>query len=41
MIPLDLNSDGWLDTEDMALWMQGIRPAGDAGSAGAAGRSAE
>ncbi|MBU3727700.1 MAG: hypothetical protein FGM37_00400, partial [Phycisphaerales bacterium] len=24
----DLNGDGWLDTEDMSLWMQGHRPRG-------------
>ena len=27
----DLNRDGWVDTADMALWMQGVRPERDAG----------
>jgi hypothetical protein len=41
MVPLDLNGDGWLDTEDMTLWMQGVRPQMGAGSASSAGNSAE
>ena len=24
----DLNNDGWVDTKDVSLWMQGHRPAG-------------
>jgi len=28
LVIADLNGDGWLDTEDMALWMQGTRPKG-------------
>ena len=41
MVPLDLDGDGWLDTDDIALWMQGVRPKTDAGSASSAGNSAE
>ena len=37
----DLNRDGWVDTADMALWMQGVRPEGDAGDANDGGNSAE
>ena len=34
LVIADLNRDGWVDTADMALWMQGIRPEHDAGDAG-------
>ena len=37
----DLNRDGWVDTADMALWMQGVRPEADAGDANDGGNSAE
>jgi hypothetical protein len=37
----DLNRDGWVDTADMALWMQGVRPEGDAGDANSGGNAAE
>jgi hypothetical protein len=37
----DLNRDGWVDTADMALWMQGVRPEGDAGDASSGGNAAE
>jgi hypothetical protein len=37
----DLNGDGWVDTTDMELWMQGVRPSQGAGDAGSGGNSAE
>jgi hypothetical protein len=37
----DLNADGWVDTRDIGLWLQGVRPAQDAGSAASGGSSAE
>jgi hypothetical protein len=37
----DLNRDGWVDTTDMALWMQGVRPEGDAGDANDGDNTAE
>jgi hypothetical protein len=41
MVALDLNNDGWFDTEDMSLWMQGVRPNANAGDASSAGNTAE
>jgi hypothetical protein len=37
----DLNADGWVDTRDIGLWLQGVRPGQDAGSAGSGGNAAE
>ena len=37
----DLNRDGWLDTADIALWMQGARPAEHAGDPASDGPAAE
>jgi hypothetical protein len=37
----DLNGDGWVDTHDMSLWLQGVRPQGDAGDSAAGGNSSE
>jgi len=37
----DLNRDGWVDTDDIALWMQGARPEQDAGDPGSGGNAAE
>ena len=37
----DLNGDGWVDLEDMALWMHGARPESHAGSPDGAGSAAE
>jgi hypothetical protein len=37
----DLNRDGWVDTGDIALWMQGARPGQDAGDPGSGGNAAE
>ena len=37
----DLNGDGWVDLDDVALWMQGVRPELDAGSPDHSGSAAE
>ena len=37
----DLNRDGWVDTTDMALWMQGVRPEADAGDSNDGDNAAE
>jgi hypothetical protein len=37
----DLNRDGWVDTGDMALWMQGVRPESEAGDSSESGSVAE
>lgn len=37
----DLNRDGWLDTDDVALWLQGVRPEGHAGDPSSAQHASE
>ena len=37
----NFNGDAFVNTTDMALWMQGVRPEGDAGDANEGGNSAE
>jgi len=37
----DLNGDGWVDTRDIGLWLQGVRPSEAAGDARNGGNAAE
>jgi hypothetical protein len=41
MATADLNGDNWVDTADMALYLQGVRPASDAGDPASSHNSAE
>ncbi len=41
LVAADINGDGWVDTSDIALWMQGVRPDTDAGDASSGGSAAE